>query len=256
MSNITTTIDPLIKSLQMTSNYQTINHPLNITGQLTLPDGLANTPSLVFANSNNTGLYSCMDGCINMTFNGTSNIMFESNTINIQQSGGSIVLNNGSSLTITAATIANNVTVTIPDPGVSTSFLLGAANQSNLTGIKTFTNSSAGNGIAYNGTLTASGDIMQTIELDGRVGVVQFLGINSTASGQDILNALVLTNSYVTSNTIGNVTIIGQQVNENACFCIKNVTFGAGTMTIMLTNCGSAMTGGGNWVKISFVLFN
>lgn len=255
MSQIVTTVDGLVKNLQLIANTPSINHSLSINGQLIVLGGTAPMPGLVFNNDNDsTGLFSIAPELINMSFNGTSGMLFEIDRLNIQATGGHLIMNNGSTIDITPAPFASPITLTIPYPGVSTNFLLGAGNQSGLTGIKTFNNQLVGNGIAYSGTLTALGATPQT--LNGRVGTVTFNGVDDTGAGSDLATPQVINNGYVTASTLGLVCVTNQTVNGGACFTVKTVTFGASTITITLNNGGGTTSGGGGSVTLSFILFN
>jgi hypothetical protein len=116
--------------------------------------------------------------------------------------------------------------------------------------------SPAANGLTYSGTLDngVGGATPQT--LNTRVGRVTFTGVGDTAAGTDLATPLVINDSLVTSATRGLVNISGQTVAANACFNVKNVAFGTGTITVTLNNGGVATSGAAGVVSLAFDLFN
>lgn len=166
--------------------------------------------------------------------------------------------------TVTNASQAGARTYTIPDAGASASFAMTEGAQT-INGAKTFGSRIVSVGITASGTAATegylyTGTLVNTVgatpqTLNALVGTVLFNAIADTAAGTDVAATQVINNSFVAANTRAIVSVFSQTVAANSCFVVKNVTMGAGTITVTLHNAGSATSGAGGACGISFTLY-
>lgn len=166
--------------------------------------------------------------------------------------------------TITNASQAAARTYTIVDAGASANFVMSEGTAT-INGAKTFGSVIASAGVTASGTTATAGYIytgtlVNTVgatpqTLDTLVGTALFNAIADTAAGTDVAATQVINNSLVTANTRAIVSVFSQTVAANSCMVVKNVTMGAGTITVTLHNAGSATSGAGGAVGISFTLY-
>ena len=100
----------------------------------------------------------------------------------------------------------------------------------------------------------ASGATPQTLNM--RMGTVTFTGIASVSAGTDGGVAQVINNTIVTPNTIAFLQISQQTVAANSLLTIKNVAYGAGTITLTLNNPTTTATGAAGSITVTMELKN
>lgn len=114
------------------------------------------------------------------------------------------------------------------------------------------TGTTATAGVTYSGTISATGaGTPQT--LNTLVGTVEFTGVADIAAAD--AGTVVINNSLVTASTVGMVSLQTTTAAAGSTPRVESVTYGVGTITIVLRNSAAATATGAATYKFSFQLF-
>lgn len=253
---------------------------LGITGSLSVSsyiisgDGSVAAPAHSFISDSDTGLYRIGANNAGFACNGAK-------VLDISTSGLAVTGTLTSSTSITATTTVTATTLFFSGDGAvgapTYSFVsdtdtgiyrIGANNIGiaangakvvdiattgvSVTGTLSATTTVSGTGHLFTGSLTVSGaGTPQT--LNTYAGRVTMTGVSDIAA--DASTSVVINNSLVTANTVGLVSLQTTTAAAGSTPRIESVTYGAGTITIVIRNSDPATATGAATYTFAFILF-
>lgn len=130
--------------------------------------------------------------------------------------------------------VAQKTTYTLPDPGAdAATFLLNVGAGQTLNGNALVTSSG--------GTAAVTGGVSGTVTLNGTSGSLSYPDIGIVAAGVDV-GTFTLTNSSIAADSIVLLTMHDPTPTTNAQLTVAAVAQAAGSLTIRVSNGGSAAT--------------
>lgn len=201
----------------------TVDGVLHKDSTITLADGTVSNLSIKIGADANNGIFGLSDGMLGFVTEGT---MFAG----IDGQG----------------LFVNNIAEMTSDTGVTVDGLLVKDG-----GIKPSGTTATG-GVTYSGTISTTGAGTPRT-LNALVGTVEFTGVADIVAGA--AGTVVINNSLVTASSIGMVSLQTTTAAAGSIPRVESVTYGVGTITIVLRNSSVLTATDASTYKFSFQLF-